>query len=427
MGRIVNNNRSEDNSRTLTDLCCDIYEGEYVLVLGGDVVLKPEYAGGNSHDYIIGEFRKEYPGNDLTSSPKQNKNRIRAFLQDAWKYDIEEVSDDLVSLLSTRCFRIVLTTTFDAYIETVLRRIYGDELRVMNIYDPSDANAFVSASEFNSIPPTLYYVFGKAESKYDYVFSENDAIKVISRWMSKDAPRGLINYLNSKRILAIGCKFDDWYFRFFWFCLRQDVENLEGDVAISLQTDISESDKKLAEYLKRINVGNKGNARNFIKEISCQLNDPAKNVYEKYRSKLRSGGVFISYASEDFYVVCQIYSVLASAGINVWFDKHSLAGGDHYDPRILNAIAECKVFIPILSRQTGYDIDNGVWRYYKDIEWQAVEDNKQCRILPMTLYGFDIRTKGGVLPVSFKSVTVLNWAEKGKEGILDAVYNLLEE
>lgn len=429
MGRIANNN-AEDRGRILTDLCCDIYQGDYVLVIGGDVVLKPEYAGGNSQDYIIQDYingsgteKRKY----WEISPGEHKLKIRNILQNEWMYDINEISDDLIALLSTKCFRVVLTTAFDGYTETIMRRIYGDELRVMNIYDPRDTRTFCPDSEFSIIPPTLYYVFGKADSGYDYVLSENDAIKAISRWMSSYAPHDMINYLKGKKILAIGCKFDDWYFRFFWYCLRQDFEHLSGDVAISLQADKSESDRKLAEYLSKINVENKGNSKKFIHELSMQLCDPENSVYSKYMGSLLSGGVFISYASEDFPIVCQIYTILKRAGIKVWFDNRELKGGDRYDRRIENAISECRIFIPILSRQTKYDLEHNTERYYKDIEWPAIEDNKNCRILPVTLSGFDIRTDRSGIPASFLEETCVSWTKDGERGILEAVNRLMRQ
>lgn len=430
MGRIANNHQ-DTRDLALTDLCCDIYQGDYVLVIGGDVILKPEYAGGNSQNYIIQDYINNECLNSnrkyLELSSQEHKIRIRDILRNEWRYDREELSEDLISLLSTKCFRIVITTAFDGYLETLMRSIYGDSLRVMNIYDTKDIKSFCHTSEYNAIPPTLYYAFGKADSGYDYVLSENDAIKAISRWLGNYAPTDMIDYLKGKKILAIGCKFDDWYFRFFWYCLRQDFEHLSGDVAISLQTDKSESDRHLAEYLAKINVGDKGNSQRFIHELSLQLHDPENNVYSKYRNRLMTGGVFISYASEDFPIVCQIYSILSRSGIRVWFDDKELNGGDRYDIRISNAISECRIFIPVLSAQTKYDIDNKRQRYYKDVEWKAIEDNKTCAILPLTLSGFDIRYNRDFVPEIFLEETSVNWTKDGGDGILNAINRLMRQ
>ncbi len=437
MGRKANNNKTTNlttfSENVLSDLCCEIYQGQYILVLGDDVVLKPEYCGGSSKEYIMKEFKLENDENILTLPDV--KGSLDTFLSENWEYNVEkEVSPELISLLSTKCFKVVLTTTFDQYIETVMRKIWGDELRIMNIYGESNLNIFSSTSEFNRIPPTLVYVFGKAGTKTDFVLTENDAIKVIHRWLSlkyDDPLYSLINYIQDKKqrrkVLAIGCRFEDWYFRFFWYSIHQNINDLDGDVAISLNTDNSESDKNLAKYFKSIRVENQGNSRQFLSELNRLLNDPDRNVYRKYLPLLKTGGIFISYASEDFPIVCQIYTALANAGFSVWFDNKDLSAGSTYDTRIATAISECRIFMPILSRQTKTDIGNSISRYYKDVEWEAVKDNKDCEIIPVTLFGFNINSDREILPEIFKSRTVFSWTENKADEICETLKKLMDK
>ena len=433
MGRKINNTIISNNQIS-EDLCSGIYQGKYVLVVGGDVILRSEYARGNSKNYILKNFEsyKKEKGEQSGGfqSVESIKTEVAAFLKEEWEYNIQEdVFDKLVSLLSTKCFRVVLTTTFDGYVEAVMRQVWGEELRVMNIYDNDRGIFYSTKDEYGLIPPTLYYVFGKAESNYNYVFTDDDAIRVIAKWMSADAPQNLLKYIANKNILAIGCKFDDWYFRFFWYCLRQSQglshsqnERIKGNVAISLNKEEPE-DKKLAEYLKRINVSDEGNSREFLSRLSDLLNAPTE-VYQKYTAGLRTGGIFISYASEDFPIVCQIHSILIGAGFKVWFDNASMVPGDEYKSRIVKAIDECKVFMPILSGQTKADITSGEWRYYKDEEWRIVEDNKQCDILPVAIYGFNFKTDNHLLPDLFQARSVLDWSKGGGDSIVTTLTEL---
>lgn len=431
MGRKANNksNLTTFSEDVLSDLCCEIYQGQYILVLGDDVVLKPEY--GNSKEYLLKEFMHKNATRNLMTS--NQKGLFDSFIK-SWKYDVEkEVSPELISLLSTKCFRVVLTTTVDRYIEIIMREIWGDELQVMNIYGENKSNNF-DPSEFKQISPTLVYVFGKAGTKTDFALTENDYIKVIQRWLSlkdKDPLYNLINYIQDKnqrrKVLAIGCHFEDWHFRFFWYSIHQDIDNLDGDVAISLNTENSESDKKLAQYFKSIRVENQGNSRKFLSKLNMLLNDPDQNVYQKYLPHLKTGGIFLSYASEDFSIVCQIYSTLANAGFSVWFDNKELSAGSIYDTRIANAISECRIFMPVLSGQTKTDITNGISRYYKDKEWEAVKDNKNCEIIPVTLFGFNINSDRELLPEIFKSRTVFSWTEKKAGDICETLNKLLDK
>lgn len=419
MARKVNNKVTTYND--IQDLCVEIYQGDYVLVVGKDIILNDKL-GGDSEKFIIEECHLT---TDIRKRYKNEKLDLRNILRNEWEYNIEEeINPDLFSLIATKCFRLVITTTFDDYIEKVMRKVWGEELLVINIFDENKENyaRFRVKSEYGMIPPTLVYAFGCASTKYDFTYTENDAIRCLSRWMNASAPTEIINYINEKRkkILAIGCKFEDWYFRFFWYCFKQDIESIGGDVAISLDEN-SPEDQKLISYLQRINVSNKGNSRDFLHNIISELQNPNYSVYRIYSQSLQTGGIFISYASEDFPIACQIYSVLRKAKYAVWFDNAELRGGDGYDKRISNAIKEAKIFIPILSQQTVIDITNNIERYYKNVEWEAITDNIKCKIIPLTIYGFNISKNRDLLPEIFRTDTIVDWSKNGIRGLLDAV------
>ena len=119
--------------------------------------------------------------------------------------------------------------------------------------------------------------------------------------------------------------------------------------------------------------------------------------------------------------MCQIYGVLVKAGVPVWFDNAELRGGDQYDKRIGDAIRQCKVFMPILSAQVKGDLVQNRWRYYKNVEWEAIRDNKQSRVVPVTLQGFDIKTDRELLPETFRDKSVVSWSQEGERGVLSAL------
>jgi TolB-like protein/Tfp pilus assembly protein PilF len=64
------------------------------------------------------------------------------------------------------------------------------------------------------------------------------------------------------------------------------------------------------------------------------------------------GAVFLSYASEDAEAAGRIATALRSAGIEVWFDKSELRGGDAWARQIRQQIRECRLFVPLISAQT---------------------------------------------------------------------------
>jgi TolB-like protein/Flp pilus assembly protein TadD len=79
--------------------------------------------------------------------------------------------------------------------------------------------------------------------------------------------------------------------------------------------------------------------------------------------------VFLSYASEDAIAAEKICAALRSAGLEVWFDKSELRGGDAWDASIRQQIKTCTLFVPVISRTTQAR-DEGYFR----LEWKLAVD-----------------------------------------------------
>jgi len=65
-----------------------------------------------------------------------------------------------------------------------------------------------------------------------------------------------------------------------------------------------------------------------------------------------SHAVFLSYASQDTEATQRICEALRAAGIEVWFDKSELRGGDAWDRSIRQQIHDSALFVPIISQHT---------------------------------------------------------------------------
>jgi TolB-like protein/Flp pilus assembly protein TadD len=88
--------------------------------------------------------------------------------------------------------------------------------------------------------------------------------------------------------------------------------------------------------------------------------------------------VFISYASEDAEAAQRICEALSAAGIEVWFDKSELRGGDAWDQSIRKQIKTCALFLPIISHTT-HDRREGYFR----LEWKLAID--RCHLMDANL------------------------------------------
>jgi TolB-like protein/Tfp pilus assembly protein PilF len=82
-----------------------------------------------------------------------------------------------------------------------------------------------------------------------------------------------------------------------------------------------------------------------------------------------SRAVFLSYASQDAEAAQRICEALRAAGIEVWFDKSELRGGDAWDQSIRRQIKNCALLIPVVSRHT-HERAEGYFR----LEWKLAVD-----------------------------------------------------
>ena len=62
--------------------------------------------------------------------------------------------------------------------------------------------------------------------------------------------------------------------------------------------------------------------------------------------------VFLSYASQDADAARRLCEALRAVGVEVWFDQNELVGGDAWDAKIRKQIAECALFVPLISAST---------------------------------------------------------------------------
>ncbi len=99
-----------------------------------------------------------------------------------------------------------------------------------------------------------------------------------------------------------------------------------------------------------------------------------------------SSAVFLSYASEDAEAARRIADALRAAGVEVWFDKSELRGGDAWDRNIRDQIHRCQLFMPIISAHSEAR-DEGYFRR----EWALAEgrtrdmSHKRAFLVPVVI------------------------------------------
>lgn len=387
----------------------DVFNDEYILVVGSEVVMNVGIEpSGDVKQYILTAvnsiLNSQYTTLDeLARRSGEGTDTIRKLLNSTedWSYDINDISPELKALFETQLFRMVLTTTFDGYVEKLMEHVWGkDGFRVVNIDDKKSLddwrNTLAACREgqrYNE--PTLFYIFGKAvnDEAKKFVCSDDDAIQIIEKWIQMPKEDPMMRLIRNRKLLALGCKFDDWYFRFFWYILKREISRLrEGQVAFILN-DKEELEEKLESFLKHSKIYCHKDARLFMTDITRMLvsTEPDNPVCDIVVRNRRRGGVFLSYCSQDYVLARQLFFILSRQGYRVWFDQANLKGGDNYNREIEDAIAEAKVFVPLLTPHIAEDLSLNRTSNYYNKEWSMATQLDDKRIIPLAVNGYDLR------------------------------------
>lgn len=391
-----------DNDFTWDQFAKDCLLNKYVLVVGNEAMLNrnvnPE-AEGDSLKLLLELTIHELvqlnaiPDNRLDGCKSFNDLFKLNYSKDAIKEAVlnairgndfypqfdAEIEPSLMQLLETRCFRVVITTAIDPYLEIAMEKVWGSGgFDVIQIENAQQSFRQVTFDEFGVSRPLLCYVFGKADANSPnsrFVLSENDAMEKISTWFKKYDTNKFLDYVKNFQLLSVGTKFDDWMFRFFWYLLRGEFGNASGGQQVAVE--IKNGDNNLANYLKQEKVKVFPDARQFMREAIGKIN-AATDINLLPR---KDNGVFISYAHEDRYIALPLFERLHAAGINVWLDEDKLEGGAEYEQRIRSAIKNCKVFMPILSSQVKDDLTRQPQRWYqKEWQWAQSRRNEEAAV-----------------------------------------------
>mgnify|MGYP000373120596 CR=1 FL=1 len=120
-------------------------------------------------------------------------------------------------------------------------------------------------------------------------------------------------------------------------------------------------------------------------------------------SPAENKAVFLSYASQDAEAVQRIAEALRASGVEVWFDKDELVGGDAWDQKIRGQIKSCALFVPVISAATQARREG-----YFRLEWKLAAQRthmiseRQAFLLPVVI---DATTDAAAdVPEEFRAV-----------------------
>lgn len=367
-----------------------------------------------SFSQLIPRFQVERKNDDIY-------RYVSAILNKDSNQKLTTPSDDLKRLLSVRYFPSVIYTSYDPTVEKAMRNIHGDRLRVYTFDNNADTNDDIPALD-NLQTPTLYYMFGKANSEgRRFVLSDKDMLDFSRSWLAetdntnRSKPANLSNALANKFLLVLGCDYTDWLFRFIWFAMKDTkIRKNNDEQKIGLFAVSNSADDEFIDFLTRSNTLTQTMpVHDFISELCRRIEeknnllaDALKQV--KFDTPQSNADVFISYSRADKDLVERLYVILTEMGLNVWFDRKELGVGVDFWKDIRYAIRTAKLFVPVLT--------NSIKEQYRDEhiyrdEWEEAIVRKRrlgnvTYICPLCAEDFDLEDRESGIPDALKAHNV---------------------
>lgn len=288
-------------------------------------------------------------------------------------------------------FRLFVTLTPDTLLASALKR----RCAVNEIVHSPD----LSSSESRDLPADwrdrpnevqLLYLFGKVSSTPVYALTEEDVLEYAH---SMIAGRGHVlprffGELQELNLMLLGCNFPDWLSRLFLRLTNKErlssakakrewlVEELQDEPGLvtflrnySHDTEILADVPPLefvAELLRRWQADN---------EARQQAGPAGSGGDGDDERPLPPPGAifFVSYSrgTDQPYAEALVEALrqLGVAERELWFDRQTIEPGDDFRNKILDGIAGCRYFLPVLSEATNAREEGFVFR-----EWQAAND-----------------------------------------------------
>lgn len=316
--------------------------------------------------------------------------------------------------------KLFVTITFDnLLVRAIEQRQPASAGRVRRVEYSPVRKGDVDSTELSDGPPMVFHLFGRATSMPEYAVTEEDVLEFMHALQSQEGrPEKLFRLLQQKNLLILGCGFVDWLARFFirlgvparlssasgktdWFIERAP----STPEFVPFLDHFSRSTKyfplgpvefvaRLAEKLPR-DLAPAPSAR-----AQAATRDPARDILE--------GALFLSYASEDRAIAERIQQALDRVGIDCWFDRQQLIGGDDWESKIIRNVNACSLFVLILSRHSLVPQD----RFFRH-EWAhafkrsvGFPDNARF-LIPVAVD--DIQPSDPALPLNLVPSKKLNW------------------
>ena len=280
--------------------------------------------------------------------------------------DKVSIPEPLLKLAGIQEFKLFVSTTFDNLMERALNEVRFEgqtKTRVLS-FAPNDVQDLPGSIK-DLDRPIVFHLLGKKSLIPEYAVTQEDTLEFLFSLQSDSLqPKVLFDELSRTNLLLLGCSFGNWLARFFLrTAKRKRLRDSRGYKEYVADDTIS-SDTRLVVFLERFSPYTKilkgVSAKEFINNLhrdwteysDQRAKDPVKLPATIPVAGTEPGAVFLSYAHEDKNAADKIRRSLEAEGVDVFFDKTDLRGGDDFKAKIEREISRCSLFIPVLSGST---------------------------------------------------------------------------
>ena len=273
-------------------------------------------------------------------------------------------------------FPCLVSTTYDSFLG---RAVYaakqnGESIRVIvhSLGSAEDLPRHETADE-----RVVVQLLGRANPSTDYAITDADVLEFVHQFQRHNQPERLLNLFRKQHLLVIGGGFSDWLTRFLLRLSRTDRLWVHKGQRHFFADKQAVHDPRLRSFLEHplttAAVFRTDNALEFVDELHRRWQERGGRRTRGARTSTAAayvepditGGIFLSYASEDLEAARRVADTLRQARMEVWFDKTGLSPGDEWDRTISMQIERCFLFVPLLSRHT--QVAHGY--FYKEWRW----------------------------------------------------------
>jgi hypothetical protein len=306
---------------------------------------------------------------------------VRGFLEESFKSLYPVPEGPLQKLARLKSFSLFINTTYDHFLEKILKstRSFPTEV-ARNTPNEKGANE-LDPRIFKSLKAgqrsLIFNIYGSAAASIAPAYTEKDILETIvslQKDMEVDRENKFFQLLESSSLLFMGCRYDDWLFRFF----IRAVTNKAFDKQTSPQ-----SRQFIGDDFPSFNCGG---LERFLKAhgtevyYSCGNREFVDTLFEKIQERYPGESIasaefpetaFISFHGHDRAAAEDLATRLKEDGINTWYDQWDLKPGEVVDETIAKAISATPVFIPIISAAAQqFKARGGLSVHYHIREWE---------------------------------------------------------